>query len=90
VKLNGVAFANASTAEKLRVSFALACAKNPKLRVAMIREGSMFDEDSLALIASLAEETGTQVFMERVGKGQECSIIIQDGEVLQTTSALRS
>jgi len=90
VKLNGVAFANASTAEKLRVSFALACAKNPKLKVAMIREGSMFDEDSLALIASLAEETGTQVFMERVGKGEECSIIIQDGEVLQPTSALPS
>lgn len=90
VKLNGVPFANASTAEKLRTSFALACSKNPKLRVAMIREGSMFDEDSLALIASLAEETGTQVFMERVGKGEECSIIIQDGEVLQPTSALPS
>ena len=90
VKLNGVAFANASTAEKLRTSFALACAKNPKLRVALIREGSMFDEDSLALIAGLAEETGTQVFMERVGKGEECSIIIQDGEVLQPTSALPS
>ncbi len=90
VKLNGVPFVNASTAEKLRVSFSLACAKNPKLRVAMIREGSMFDEDSLALIAGLAEETGTQVFMERVGKGEECSIIIQDGEVLQPTSALPS
>lgn len=81
VVYNGVPFAQASSAVKIRVSVAMAVALNPKLKVMLIRDGSLLDEDSLAQIAALAEEHDTQVWVERVGKGAECAVIIDDGSV---------
>jgi hypothetical protein len=82
VLYKGVPFAQASTAVKIRVSVAMACAMNPKLKVMLIRDGSLLDEESLALVEELARQNGAQVWVERVGKGAECSVIIEDGAVL--------
>lgn len=80
--LHGVPLAQASSAEQLRVSVALALAQSPGLRVCIIRDGSLLDEDSLALVAQMAHDAGAQVWMERVGDGQEVSVVIEDGRVL--------
>jgi hypothetical protein len=82
VTYKGVPFAQASTAVKIRVSVAMACAMNPKLKVMLIRDGSLLDDESLALVADLARQHDAQVWIERVGKGAECSVIIEDGAVL--------
>lgn len=81
VTFNGVPFSQASSAEQLRVSVALAIAANPRLRVMLIRDGSLLDARNLALIAEMAEASGTQVWIERVGEGSETTIVMQDGEV---------
>jgi len=81
VTFNGLPFAQASSAEQLRVSVAMGLAMNPKLKVLLIRDGSLLDDKSLALVAQMAEEADAQVWLERVGKGQECSVVIEDGEV---------
>jgi len=79
---NGKPFAQASGAEQLRVSVAMALALNPTLRVALIRDGSLLDADSLRLVAELAAEHGAQLWVERVGAGEEVSVVIEDGEVI--------
>jgi hypothetical protein len=78
---NGVPFSQASSAEQLKVSVAMGIAMNPKLKVLLIRDGSLLDEESLSVVASMAEESDAQVWVERVSKGKECSVIIEDGEV---------
>src|SRR5690606_9517554 len=75
VTLNGLPFDQASSAERLRVSVAMGIALNPKLRVMLIRDGSLLDSDSLALVAQMAEEHDTQVWVERVSEGEDVSVI---------------
>lgn len=81
VTLNGLPFSQASAAEQLRVSVAMGLALNPKLRVMLIRDGSLLDKKSLALVAEMAANADAQVWMERVGAGAEVSVVIEDGEV---------
>jgi len=79
---NGLPFEQASSAEQLRVSVAMGFALNPRLPVLLIRDGSLLDDDNLALIRELTEAHDGQVFVERVGDGEECSVVIEDGEVM--------
>lgn len=80
--LNGVPLAQASQAEVLRLSVAIGAALNPKVKVMLIREGSRLDDDGLELLAKLAEETGSQLWIERVGTKDAGAIIIEDGEIV--------
>lgn len=79
--LNGVPLEQASASEQLRLAVALGLKMNPTLRVILIRDGSLLDDTSLQLVAEMAEKYDAQVWMERVGEGQEVSVIIEDGMV---------
>lgn len=81
VTLNGLPFAQASQAERLRASFAIAMATKPTVRVALIHDGSCLDADGLRLLAEIAGEYDAQVWVELVSDGQNVGIVIEDGEV---------
>ena len=81
VTLNGLPFEQASSAEQLRVSVAMGLAFNPTLRVLLIRDGSLLDAEGLRMVAELAAERDGQVWIERVGEGAECSVVIEDGAI---------
>lgn len=81
VTLNGLPFDQASGAEKLRASVAIAAALHPTLGVILVRDGSLLDDDSFRQLAELAAEKGLQVWIERVGEGDGAGIIIEDGAV---------
>lgn len=81
VMFNGLPFSQASSAEQLRVSVAIGLALNPKLRVLLIRDGSLLDEDGLKLLAELAEESDGQIWLERVSTDGEVSVVIEDGMI---------
>lgn len=81
ITFQGIPFSQASAAEQLRVSVAMGIAANPRLRVLLVRDASLLDTQSLALLQAMAEECDAQVWIERVGKGEECTIIIEDGRV---------
>lgn len=83
VTFGDLPFGQASAAEQLRVSVAMGIAMNPKLKVLLIRDGSLLDEDNLTLIAKMADAAGAQVWIERVGKGDAGAIIIEDGHVAE-------
>lgn len=71
----------ASQAEQIRVSAAIGITLNPKLRILLIRDGSLLDNDSLALLGKLAEDSDTQIWLERVSHGDGVGVVIEDGEV---------
>lgn len=81
VTYNGLPLANASDAEKLRVSVAIAMAGNPKLRVLRIKDGSLLDENSLAMIATMADTQDYQVWLERVDTSRKVGVVMEDGAV---------
>ncbi|WP_169165147.1 AAA family ATPase [Cellulomonas taurus] len=81
VTYQGVPFSQASSAEQIRVSLAMAMALNPKLRVIRILDGSLLDADSLALIEQMAIDQDYQVWIERVSDGSGVGIEITDGQV---------
>jgi hypothetical protein len=81
VLLNGLPFEQASDAEQLRASTAIAMAANPKLRVIRIRDGSLLDEGGLSLLADWAKERDYQVWIERVDTSGKHGIVLEDGHV---------
>lgn len=83
LRFRGAPFSQASEAEKRRVSFAMACALNPQLKVALIRDASLLDDESLADVARLAEEHDMQVWLEVVGTADATAVVIEDGAVLK-------
>jgi hypothetical protein len=81
VTMNGLPFNQASAAEQLRVSVAIACAMNPRLRVLLIRDASLLDHDSLRMVAEMAAQHGAQVWLERVETDEATTVVIEDGEI---------
>lgn len=81
VTYQGVPLGQASAAEQLRVSCALAAAMNPNVRVMRVTDGSLLDSASRKLLADLAEEQGFQIWMELVDETGNVGIVIEDGQV---------
>lgn len=81
VTFNGVPFDQASSAEQIRISCAIGLALNPKLRTLIVREGSLLDDDTMRMLAEIAEENDAQIIMERVEIDGHTSVVIEDGEV---------
>lgn len=81
VLYQGVPFEQASSAQKLQVSLAIAMALNPKLRVIRIDNGSLLDSEHLAVIERMAAENDFQIWLEVVDESGKVGIYIEDGEV---------
>ncbi|HRE87503.1 MAG TPA: AAA family ATPase [Myxococcota bacterium] len=84
VTFGGVPLSQASQAEQIRVSMAIGLALNPELRVVLIRDASLLDDKSLALVAEMAKRADAQVWLERVSKHDAGSIVLEDGEVVSS------
>lgn len=87
ILLRGVPFNQASDAEQLQVSIAMAMALNPKLRVIRVRDGSLLDEDSLKLLEQMAENQDYQVWIERVDTTGKVGFVLENGHVKQEVLA---
>lgn len=81
VTYKGLPLDQASGAEKIRVSMAVALAMNPNMRIVLIRDASLLDAKSLQMVAEMAAERDAQVWLERVGDGDPGAVIIEDGSV---------
>lgn len=87
ILLNGVPFEQASYAEQLRASVAIAMAGEPRLKVLRIREGSLIDDDGVKLVAEMAQARDWQVWMERVDSTGGRGFVIEDGQVRSVPQA---
>jgi hypothetical protein len=82
VEYKGIPFDQASSAEQLTVSVAIGFAMNPKLKILLIRDGSLLDKDSLKLISDMADKEDGDVWIEKVTE-TDCHILIEDGEIAE-------
>jgi len=81
VTYKNIPFAQLSSAEKLKISMAIAMAMNPELRVIRISDGSLLDDDNMAVIAEMAGEKDFQVWIEKVDSSGKVGFYIEEGEV---------
>lgn len=82
VTFNGQPFEQASKAQQIRASVAIAAAMNPKLRVARIMDGSLLDGKSWAALEQYADEHDLQVWVETVQQHGASAVLIEDGGVV--------
>jgi len=89
VTFEDLPFVQCSAAQRIRISVAIGLAMNPKLRVLLIREGSLLDDKNLAMVAKMADDADAQIWLEKVSKGSECTVILEDGSIVerQTSNA---
>jgi hypothetical protein len=81
VTLGGQPFDQASDAEQLAASVAIAAAMNPKLRVIRVRDGSLLDDSSMSALADFAAQRDFQIWVEVVESDRPGAIIIEAGKV---------
>lgn len=83
VTYNGIPFAQASGAERLRISTAMAMALNPTIRVIRITDGSLLDADNMAVLAEMAGDQDFQVIIERVTNESGVGFEMVDGALAE-------
>lgn len=81
VTFQGIPFSQCASSEQLRVSTAIAMSLNPKLRVLLVRDGSLLDDEHLKALYELVEANDYQLWIERVGEDGDASVTIEEGQV---------
>jgi len=81
VLFNGIPYEQISSAEQLKVSMSIAMAANPKLKMLIIKDGSLLDSDNLKVIAEMTKGQDFQAWVEKVSDNDKVGIVIEDGEI---------
>lgn len=76
---NGQPWGNMSGSEQLRVATAVVRRLKPECGFVLVDKLEQMDPETLAEFAAWAADEGLQVIGTRVGTGDECSIVIEDG-----------
>lgn len=86
ILLNGVPFCQGSDAEQLQASIAMAMALNPKVRIIRVRDGSLLDDDSMAMLHKMADDQDYQVWIETVKSSNQAAIVLEAGQIKEPVS----
>lgn len=78
-----VPFCQASAAQRLRISLAIAMAANPTLRVIRIADGSLLDDEGMDIVKQMATDKDFQVWVEYASRNEQdrIGVYIEDGSV---------
>jgi len=82
VTFNGIPFKQCSSAERLKVSLAMAMALNPELKVIRITNGNLLDSSNMTIVEQMAKDNDYQIWLEMVDESGSMGIYIEDGEVV--------
>lgn len=78
IVFDGKSFSDLSSKEQFLCAVAIALHKNPRFRVAIIRDGSLLDEQSMRELAEIVASYNGQCLIERVGV-EQCHIVFENG-----------
>ena len=83
-----VPFCQASAAQQLRISLAIAMSANPTLRVIRIADGSLLDDNSMSIVEEMADDEDFQVWIEYASRNKDdrMGVYIEDGSVVEVQS----
>ena len=81
VTLNGVPFIDASAGEGLVASIGIAAAANPDMQLVLVRDASLLDGESRAIVEKYATEKDLRIILEVVDPNADTGIVLADGAV---------
>lgn len=81
LKYKGAVWSDMSSAEQLCVATAIVRSLKPECGFVLVDKLEQMDTETLAEFGKWAEAQGLQVIGTRVSSGDECSVIIEDGQV---------
>lgn len=83
VLFNSIPFEQASTSDRIRVSVAMGLALHPKLKILLVRDGSLIGEKKLQVIEEMVREAGAQLWLEMMQEepSGRTTVFIEDGMV---------
>jgi hypothetical protein len=87
VMFDGLPLEQASSAKRLEISTAIGLAMNPKLKVLLLRDGSLVGGRIMKRIEEMAEAADAQIWLETISTGEECEVIMEDGCAVQPVEA---
>jgi hypothetical protein len=87
VTYKGLPIDQASAAEQLRVSMAMAMALNPKIRVIRITDASLLDSSNMKIVDEMAKDNDYQIWCEVVDESGKVGIVIEEGKVKAVNAA---
>lgn len=87
ITYKGMKWDNMSGSEQLRVATAIIRKLNPKCGFVLVDKLEQMDNQTLQEFAQWLENEDLQVIATRVGTGEECSIIIEDGYSISRNDA---
>lgn len=82
IVIDWIPFDQHSTAQQIIIASRIATFTNPELKVIVIKDWSLLDDDSTAEIEKFAEDNGYQIYMEVVNDWVFGTIIMRQGEVV--------
>jgi len=65
----------ASSGRQIRIFTKMAIAMSPKVKVLLIRDGSLLDSAGFAEICQIAEDEGFQIWLERVSDDNKTGLL---------------
>lgn len=82
ITFNGIPFGQLNSAHRMQVAFAIATAGDPDLKLTIVKNGDLLDEDSLAALQKMADDRGYTVLVERDrDDSRRMGFVIHDGEL---------
>lgn len=92
VLFGGIPFEQASTSDRIRVSVAMGLALHPKLKILLVRDGSLIGEKKLQVIEEMVKKEGVQLWLEMMTENEDdkrVTVFIEDGLVKPATKPKR-
>ncbi len=81
VLFEGIPVAQLGEGEQIRIGARILMAQNPKLRVIFIPHGEALDDDSLDILAEMAEQNDFDIWIAKVDSSGKVGVVIEDGMV---------
>lgn len=81
VLFEGIPVAQLGEGEQIRIGARILMAQNPKLRVIFIPHGEALDDDSLDILAEMAEQNDFDIWIAKVDNSGKVGVVIEDGMV---------
>ena len=78
---NGIPINQLSTSENMKVAMSIAMALNYKLKVILVKNASLLDDDNVKVIKEMVKGKGYQVWLEKVDSTGEMGFYFVDGEI---------
>jgi hypothetical protein len=82
VTIDNLPFEQASSSMQLTTATAITMALRPTLKIILLRQAPLLDEEHMILLAGIAEERGYQLWCERLAPEVLSGVRIEDGEVV--------